>query len=66
MLFFEISFSLNIKETKSLLNLIYKENLDLQFSAELHLKNIDDDFIGLCKKAKFSGLKFGIESAIPC
>ena len=58
-------FSLNIKETKSLLNLIYRENLDLQFSAELHLKNIDDDFIELCKKAKFSGLKFGIESAIP-
>ena len=57
-------FSLNIKETKYLLDLIYKENLDLQFSAELHLRNIDDDFIELCKKAKFSGLKFGIESAI--
>ena len=39
--------------------------MDLQFSAELHLKNIDDDFIKLCKKANFTGLKFGIESAIP-
>ena len=28
------------------------------------MRNIDDDFIELCKKAKFSGLKFGIESAI--
>lgn len=57
-------FSINIKETKYLLNLICDENLDLQFSAELHLKNIDDEFIKLCKKAKFTGLKFGIESAI--
>tara|TARA_B100000575_G_scaffold46581_1_gene33721 strand:+ start:6423 stop:7772 length:1350 start_codon:yes stop_codon:yes gene_type:complete len=56
-------FSINMKHTKDLLNQIGEANLNIDFSAELHLKNVDDEFIELCKKAKFTGLKFGIESA---
>lgn len=56
-------FSINMKHTKDLLKQIGKANLNIDFSAELHLKNVDDEFIELCKKAKFTGLKFGIESA---
>ena len=58
-------FSLNIKETKELLKKIIISDINLSFSAELHLRNIDDEFIDLCKEANFSGLKFGIESALP-
>ena len=61
---FEPCFFNKYKRVKNLLNLICNENLDLQFSAD-YLKNIDDEFIKLCKKANFTGLKFGIESAIP-
>ena len=56
-------FSINIKYTKNLLKKIGDLRLDLSFSAELHLKNIDDELIELFKYANFTGLKFGIESA---
>jgi len=56
-------FSINIKQTKALLKAIGDEKLDLNFSVELHLRNIDDEFIELCKYAKIKWLKFGIESA---
>ena len=57
-------FSINIKQSKQLLKMIGDANLNIDFTAELHLKNIDDEFIELCKYAKFTWLKFGIESAI--
>ena len=56
-------FSINIKQTKILLKAIGDANLNLDFSVELHLRNIDDEFIQLCKYAKIKWLKFGIESA---
>lgn len=56
-------FSINIKHTKQLLKKIGDAKLKMDFSAELHLNNIDDELIELCKYAKFTGLKFGIESA---
>ncbi len=56
-------FSINIKNAKKLLKEIGDQQLSLDFSAELHLKNIDDEFIQLCKYANITGLKFGIESA---
>lgn len=56
-------FSINIKHTKRLLRQIGDSNLKIDFSAELHLKNIDDEFLDLCNYANFTGLKFGIESA---
>lgn len=56
-------FSINMKHTKMLLKKIGDAKLNIDFSAELHLKNVDDEFIELCVYAKFTGLKFGIESA---
>lgn len=56
-------FSINIKKTKMLLEEIGNANLNIEFTAELHLKNIDDEFLQLCKYAKIKWLKFGIESA---
>tara|TARA_B100001093_G_scaffold133729_1_gene126417 strand:- start:2868 stop:4187 length:1320 start_codon:yes stop_codon:yes gene_type:complete len=56
-------FSINLTRAKELLRKIHLSNLDLDFSAELHLHNIDDEFILLCKKARFTMIKFGIESA---
>jgi len=56
-------FSIDINRSKDLLKRIGDAKLDLEFSAELHLRNIDDEFIELCQYAKMKGLKFGIESA---
>ena len=56
-------FSINLKLTKSLLDEIAKKDLGLEFSAELHLKNVDDEFIDLAAGANLKTLKFGIESA---
>jgi hypothetical protein len=56
-------FSIDIRKSKDLLRKIGDAKLDLEFSAELHLKNVDDEFIELCKYANMKGLKFGIESA---
>lgn len=56
-------FSINLKKAKELLSAIKAANLNLEYSAELHLKNIDEEFIGLASEANFSALKFGIESA---
>ena len=38
--------------------------LNIEFSSELHLNNVDDEFLELCKYSKMNGLKFGIESAV--
>ena len=56
-------FSINLKHTKALLKKIGDANLKIDFSAELHLNNVDDELLDLCNYAKFVGLKFGIESA---
>ncbi|MDC1382757.1 radical SAM protein [Candidatus Puniceispirillum sp.] len=56
-------FSIDIKQAKDLLGEIVNSDLDLEFSAELHLRNLDEEFIKLASKAKFTTLKFGIESA---
>ena len=56
-------FSINLKHTKLLLKKIGDAKLKIDFSAELHLKNIDEEFLDLCVYANFTGLKFGIESA---
>tara|TARA_X000000950_G_scaffold283309_1_gene383861 strand:+ start:1512 stop:2837 length:1326 start_codon:yes stop_codon:yes gene_type:complete len=56
-------FSINLPKVKSLLKEIGDASLNIEFSAELHLKNIDDEFIELCNYANLTGLKFGIESA---
>ena len=58
-------FSINLKKTKALLKHIGDAKLDMEFSAELHLNNIDDEFLDLCKYANIKWLKFGIESAVP-
>ncbi len=57
-------FSINIKNAKLLLKAIIEKNFSLSFSAELHLKNIDEEFINLCVGANVTLLKFGIESAL--
>ncbi len=57
-------FSINLKKSKELLKKIGDAKLNIEFSSELHLNNIDDEFLELCKYAKMNGLKFGIESAI--
>ncbi len=56
-------FSINIKKSKELLKKIGDANLNIEFSSELHLSNIDDEFLELCKYSKMNGLKFGIESS---
>lgn len=56
-------FSINIKVAKELLNAINEARLNLEFSAELHLRNLDDEFIRLASRANFKAFKFGIESA---
>ena len=56
-------FSINVKNSKLLLKEIIDADLSLQFSVELHLKNLDDEFLDLAKQAKVSAIKFGIESA---
>ena len=56
-------FSINLKYSKELLQSIADEKLNLAFTAELHLKNLDEEFINLAKKANFKWFKFGIESA---
>ena len=56
-------FSINIKKAKSLLHAIAEADLNMEFSAELHLRNLDDEFIQLAREAKFKTFKFGIESA---
>lgn len=56
-------FSINLKRTKMLLEAIRDEGLNLSFTAELHLQNLDDDFIRLASEANFKWFKFGIESA---
>ncbi len=56
-------FSINLKYSKELLQSIIDEKLNLTFTAELHLKNLDEEFIQLAKMAKFKWFKFGIESA---
>lgn len=56
-------FSINLKYSKELLQSIIDEKLNLTFTAELHLKNLDEEFIQLAKAAKFKWFKFGIESA---
>ena len=57
-------FSINLKKSKELLKKIGDSKLNIEFSSELHLNNVDDEFIELCKYSKMNGLKFGIESAI--
>lgn len=57
-------FSINIRKSKELLKKIGDANLNIEFSSELHLSNIDDEFLELCKYSKMNGLKFGIESAV--
>ena len=53
-----------IKAFKELLKKIGDAKLNIEFSSELHLNNIDDEFLELCNYSKMNGLKFGIESAI--
>lgn len=57
-------FSINLKKSKELLKKIGDSKLNIEFSSELHLNNIDDEFLELCKYSKMNGLKFGIESAV--
>jgi radical SAM superfamily enzyme YgiQ (UPF0313 family) len=57
-------FSINLKKSKELLKKIGDAKLNIEFSSELHLNNIDDEFLELCKYSKMNGLKFGIESAV--
>ena len=57
-------FSINLKKSKELLKKIGDSKLNIEFSSELHLNNVDDEFLELCKYSKMNGLKFGIESAI--
>jgi len=57
-------FSINLKKSKELLKKIGDAKLNIDFSCELHLNNIDQEFLDLCKYSKMVGLKFGIESAI--
>ena len=57
-------FSINLKKSKELLKKIGDARLNIEFSSEIHLNNIDDEFLELCKYSKMVGLKFGIESAL--
>ena len=57
-------FSINLKKSKELLKKIGDLKLNIEFSSELHLNNVDDEFLELCKYSKMNGLKFGIESAV--
>jgi anaerobic magnesium-protoporphyrin IX monomethyl ester cyclase len=57
-------FSINLKRAKELMLAIERAKLSLEFSVELHLKNLDDEFIEMAAKARFTTFKFGIESAV--
>ena len=57
-------FSINLKRAKDLMRAIMSENINLEFSAELHLKNLDDEFIELANLCNLRTIKFGIESAL--
>ena len=56
-------FSIDLKKSKRLLEAIIEANLNVEFSAELHLKNLDEKFIDLAAHANLNAVKFGIESA---
>ena len=56
-------FSINRKKANELVKAISHAKLNLEFSAELHLKNLDEEFVANAAKANFSVFKFGIESA---
>jgi anaerobic magnesium-protoporphyrin IX monomethyl ester cyclase len=56
-------FSVNKTLTKDLLKKIIFENLNLTFTVELHLNNLDDELIQLMQMAKVKTVKFGIESS---
>ncbi|MDA8665870.1 radical SAM protein [Litoricolaceae bacterium] len=56
-------FSIDLKKSKRLLEAIIEANLNVEFSAELHLKNLDEEFIDLAARANLNTIKFGIESA---
>lgn len=56
-------FSIDLKRSKSLLSAIGDANIGLSYTAEIHLKNVDEEFASLAQVAGFRWLKFGIESA---
>lgn len=56
-------FSINLAYAKKLLQAIIDARLQLDFSVELHLKNIDAEFLDLSKRASVKWIKFGVESA---
>ena len=58
-------FSINRKYTVELCQEIIKENLNIEFLIETHLKNLDDELILLLKKAGLKLVYVGIESSSP-
>lgn len=55
-------FSIDLRYAKSLLNEIANQKLDMTFTAELHLRNIDAEFCEIAAAAKLEWIKVGIES----
>tara|TARA_B100000029_G_scaffold435666_1_gene449814 strand:+ start:80 stop:1447 length:1368 start_codon:yes stop_codon:yes gene_type:complete len=56
-------FSIDRRHTVSLCEAIIKENLKIEFLIETHLKNLDDELIGLLKQAGLKMVYVGIESS---
>lgn len=57
------SFAVDMEYAKCLLQAIIDEPMNLDFSVELHLKDVDDEFIELSRRASVKWMKFGVESA---
>ena len=56
-------FSINRKYTVDLCNEIIKENLEIEYLVETHLKNLDDELILLLQKSGLKMVYIGIESS---
>lgn len=55
-------FSINRERTIDLANMIINENLDLKFTIETHLNNLDYDLLQLLKRAGVFIIRVGVES----
>ena len=56
-------FTIDLKRTKALLREIIAAKLGLSYTAEVHLRNVDEELAQLAGQAGFRWFKFGIESA---
>ncbi|MBU4312091.1 MAG: B12-binding domain-containing radical SAM protein, partial [Candidatus Omnitrophica bacterium] len=59
------AFSLNTQRAKEICRRIIKENVSLPLWCETRGDRVDEELLGLMKKANFRIISFGLESAVP-